>query len=199
MFEIGRNLVRRVATDVQERSAIIADPVAAKWFAVYTTPRHEKRVEEHFAQRQIDSFLPLYNSRRRWKDGSKVLLSLPLFPGYIFVHIRRQERVRVLEVPGVLSLVGNSRELSPLPEDVIEALRTGLHLRKVEPHPYLVVGERARIKSGALAGMEGVLLRKKNCFRVVLTLDHVMQSVAAEVDAADLEPLGLPSNRFATN
>lgn len=162
-----------------------------KWFAAYTTPRHEKRVAEHFAQRQIESFLPLFSTQRRWKNGSKVNLQLPLFPNYVFVRIGAQQRVRVLEVPGVVSLVGRAREATPLPDDVIESLRAGLHLRKAEPYPYLVVGERARIKAGALAGMEGVLLRKKNYFRVVLTLDQIMQSVVVEVDAVDLEPLGL--------
>lgn len=190
MSGIGHN----IASALAERTASVTTdvPGAGKWFAVYTTPRHEKRVAEHFAQRGIDSFLPLYSTQRRWKDGSKVTLQLPLFPNYIFVRIARQQRVRVLEVHGVLSLVGNSREATPLPDEVIEALRNGLHLHKVEPHPYLMVGERARIKAGALAGLEGVLLRKNNNFRVVLTLDQIMQSVAVEVDAADLEPLGAP-------
>jgi transcription antitermination factor NusG len=146
-------------------------------------------VAEYLAQRRIESFLPLYRSQRIWKDGSKVILHLPLFPSYIFVCIEAYQRVSVLDVPGVLSIVGNRRELTPLPDDELEALRAGLHLRQVEPHPYLVMGERARIKSGALVGMEGVLLRAKNNFRVVLSLDHIMQSVAVEVDSAELELL----------
>lgn len=163
--------------------------IGAKWFAAYTTPRHEKRIAEHFAQRQIESFLPLYSTNRRWKDGSKVTLHLPLFPSYIFVHIGCTERVRVLEVPGVLSLVGSRREATALPESVIEVLRRELYLRKPEPHPYLVIGERVRIKTGALEGMEGILVRKKSGFRVVLSLDQIMQSASVEVDAADLEPV----------
>lgn len=99
-----------------------------------------------------------------------------------------RERVRILEVPGVLSLVGFGRTLAPLPDFEIEALRAGLGRRKIEPHPYLVIGERVRIKAGPMAGMEGVLIRKKNNFRVVLALDVIMQCVAVEVDAADLEP-----------
>jgi len=162
-----------------------------RWFALYTTSRHEKRVAQHLAQRQIEHYLPLYRSARKWADGSKVVLDLPLFPGYLFVHIRRTERVRVLEVPGALAVVGGSgREPIPMPDEAIESLRTGLHLRSVEPHPLLMVGKRARIRSGALAGMEGIVVRKKNSLRVVLTLEYIQRSIAVEVSADDLEPLG---------
>ena len=96
----------------------------------------------------------------------------------------------MLDVPGTLAVVGGTgREPAPLPDAAIDALRTGLHLRRVEPHPLLTVGQRARIRSGALAGMEGIVLRKKNSCRVVLTLEHIQRSIAVEVDGGDLEPL----------
>ncbi len=162
-----------------------------KWFAVYTNSRHEKRVDQHLSMRQIEHYLPLYRAQRKWSNGLKVTLELPLFPGYIFVRIQRTERVRVLEVPGVLAVVGGTGgEPAPLPEADIEALRFGLPLRRVEPHPLLKVGQRARICSGAFAGMEGVVVRKKNSFRVVLTMDTIMQSFAVEVDSKELEPAG---------
>jgi len=160
------------------------------WFAVYTTSRHEKRVAQHLTQRQIEFYLPLYRSDRKWSDGSRVTLELPLFPGYLFVHIRRTERAGVLGVPGTLAIVGGTgREPVPLPDEAVEALRTGLHLRPVEPHALLTVGQRARIRSGALAGMEGVVVRKKNSYRVILTLEHIQRSIAVEVAEDDLEPL----------
>src|SRR5580658_676323 len=102
-----------------------------KWFAVYTISRHEKRVALHLTQRQIEYYLPLYRSARKWSDGSRVTLELPLFPGYLFVHIRRTERVRVLEVPGALAVVGGSgREPIAMPDEAIDALRTGLGMRR---------------------------------------------------------------------
>jgi transcription antitermination factor NusG len=163
----------------------------SKWFAVYTTSRHEKRVAQHLAQREIEYYLPLYRSTRKWSDGSKVTLDLPLFPGYLFVHIKRTERVRVLEVPGALAVVGGSgREPIPMPDEAIESLRTGLHLRAVEPHALVTVGQRARIRSGALAGLEGIVVRKKNSLRMILTLEYIQRSIAVEVSAEDLEPLG---------
>ncbi|HXR39731.1 MAG TPA: UpxY family transcription antiterminator [Terracidiphilus sp.] len=171
-------------------SAPVAE-IEPKWFAVYTTSRHEKKVAQHLAQRQIEHYLPLYRSGRKWSDGSRVTLELPLFPGYLFVHIPRSARVRVLDVPGVLTLVGGSgREPVPLPDGAIDALRSGLHLRRAEPHALPAVGQRARIRSGALGGMEGIVVRKKNSLRVVLTLEHIQRSIAVEVAAEDLEPLG---------
>lgn len=160
------------------------------WFAVYTSPRHEKRVDQHLKLRGVERYLPLYRAQRKWNDGSRVTLDLPLFPGYIFVCIKRTERVKVLEVPGVLTIVGSTgREPAPLSETEINALRSGLHLRCAEPCPYLAVGQRARIVSGALSGMEGIVLRKKNSLRIVLTMVLIRQSLSVEVDARELEPL----------
>ena len=168
--------------------------IEPKWFAVYTVSRHETRVAQHLTQRQIEFYLPLYKSERKWSDGSRVTLDLPLFPGYLFVHIKRTERTHVLGVPGTLAVVGGTgREPAPLPDAAIEALRAGLHLRRVEPHPLLTIGQRARICSGALAGMEGIVVRKKNSCRVILTIEHIQRSIAVEVDGHDLEPLnGIP-------
>src|ERR1035438_2952658 len=165
----------------------------AHWYAAYTSSHHEKRVVTHFAERRIESFLPLYPSLRRWKNRCAVSLDLPLFPNYVFVHMAARERVRVLEVPGVLALVGFGKILAPLPDFEIEALRDGLGQRKVEPYPYLVIGERVRVKAGAMLGLEGVLVRKKSNFRVVLALEAIMKCVAVEVDAEDVEPVGKPA------
>jgi transcription antitermination factor NusG len=141
-------------------------------------------------QREIEHFLPLYQSDRKWRDGSKVKLELPLFPCYIFVRIAKVDRVKVLNVPGVLALVtGTGGEAASLPGNAIEALKTGLSEQRIEPHELLRVGEMARIRSGAFAGMEGVVMRRRSGCRIVLTLEQIMRSVAVEVDEDDLEPL----------
>jgi transcription antitermination factor NusG len=182
---------RRVRFERDSMPDVLPDArCAAKWFAVYTTSRHEKRVAQYFSQREIEYFLPLYRVQHKWSDGSRVTLELPLFPGYIFVHIARNERTRVLNVPGALAVVGGTGgEPAPLPETDIEVLRTGLHLRPVEPYPLLTVGQRARICCGALAGLEGIVVRNKNRCRVVITLENIMQSMAVEVSSGDLEPV----------
>jgi len=163
---------------------------APGWCALYTTARHEKRVAQHLENRGIEHFLPLYRTPRRWNDGSKVVLDLPLFPGYLFVRMRRNERARVLEVPGALSVVaGTGKEAAVLDDSEVDALRTGLSERLAQPHPLLRAGQRGRIRSGPLAGMQGVILRSKSNFRVVLTLELIMQSVSVEVGLEEVEPL----------
>jgi transcription antitermination factor NusG len=168
--------------------------VAKNWFAVFTVPRHEKRIEEHFRVREIESFLPLYETPRRWKDGSRGILQLPLFSSYIFARIGCGGRVSVLEVPGVISIVGGGKESSRIPDAYIHFLQVGLRQKKIEPQPYLTAGARVRICSGAMAGMEGVLLRKKKSFRVAIALDMIMRSVTIEVDMEDIEPVGEASS-----
>jgi transcription antitermination factor NusG len=158
-----------------------------QWFAAYTTPRHEKHVAEMLAERNIESFLPLYRTVRQWKKSSPITLEMPLFPCYLFVHIRRAARGAVLGLPGVVSIVGSPKEPWPLPQLEIEALRLGVQTGKVGPHPYLNVGDRVRIKAGSMAGVEGILVRRRNQMRFVLTLEAIMRSVSIEVDADDLE------------
>jgi transcription antitermination factor NusG len=166
-------------------------PLPPRWFALYTASRHEKRVAQHLVQREIEFYLPLYKSKRKWSDGSRVTLDLPLFPGYLFIRIQRSERGRVLGVPGALAVVGGTGgEPAWLPDATIDALRSGLATRPARPHPLLTIGQRARIRSGALTGFEGIVVRNKNSFRVVLTVEHIMQSYAVEVALEDLEPLG---------
>jgi transcription antitermination factor NusG len=161
----------------------------ARWYAAYTAPCREKRVLDHLAVRGIEAFLPLYLSSRKWKNGCHVELERPLFPGYVFVRVVRLDRVRVLEVPSILSIVSRGCVPEPLDDDAITTLRASLHLRKdVEPHPYLVVGERVSIFCGPFAGLSGVILRKKSGLRVVITLDLIMQSMVIDVNIEDIEP-----------
>lgn len=158
------------------------------WFAVYTLPRHEKRVAQHFQVRQIDHYLPLYALQRRWKNGLRQTVHFPLFPNYLFVKITRKKRPLVLDVPGVVSIVGDCNEYSAVSDNYVKFLQEGLSQGKIEPHAYLESGEEVRIKSGFMAGMKGVLVRKKSGLRVVVNLELIRRSVVVELDIADLEP-----------
>jgi transcription antitermination factor NusG len=168
--------------------------MAKEWFAIFTAPRHEKRVDAYCRVREIESFLPLCRMQRQWKDGSKGTLELPLFSSYIFMRIGRGERIPVLAIPGVISIVGGGRESSSLQDSYIHFLREGLRQGKIEPNPYLTSGAKVRICSGMMAGMEGILLRQKNDFRVVITLEMIMKSVRIEVGLNDVELIGRTSN-----
>jgi transcription antitermination factor NusG len=179
-----------------------ADETAMPWWAIYTRHQHEKTVAEILKMKGVEVFLPLYPSMRRWKDRRQ-LLYLPLFPGYVFVRERLAQKLHVLTTPGVHMILSQGDRAALIPEDEIEAIRrTVSGERPVEPHPFLKCGERVRVTRGSLSGIEGILVRKKNVFRLVLTVQMLAQSVAVEIDASDVEPLGtrvstpLPSNEL---
>lgn len=168
--------------------------IERNWFAVYTSSRHEKCVARHFDNREIEYLLPLYAKFHHWAKRPNARTELPLFPNYIFARISPLQRVAVLEVPGVIAIVGRGSLPSPMPDSEIESLRAGIATRRCEPHSYLPAGERVRIRCGSMAGMEGVLVRQKNQLRVVLTLDLIQRSVAVEIDIEDIELVsGVPA------
>src|SRR5262249_500621 len=124
----------------------------------------------------------------RWKDRRKEL-DLPLFPGYIFVNIAMKDRLRVQSVPGVVHFVQFNGQPAVIPQNEIDNLRRGLSTgATVEPHPFLTVGRKVRVRRGAMAGLEGVLTRRKDKFRVVITIELIQRSLAVEVDEGDVEP-----------
>jgi transcription antitermination factor NusG len=180
--------IREVATSVEENEVSYGTVNSRpQWFAAYTIPRHEKHVQELLTERGIENFLPLYRATRLWKKSCPTVLDLPLFPACVFVRIAQMARGTILGMPGVVSIVGSPNKPWPLPDSEMEGLRLGIQTQKIEPHPYSKFGERVRIKSGLMSGVEGILIRKKNEFRVVLTIDTIMRSVAVEVDVDDIE------------
>jgi transcription antitermination factor NusG len=161
----------------------------ALWYAGYTAARHEKRVAKHLAQRGVEHFLPLYETIRHWNNG-RHRVQFPLFPGYVFVRIALGERRRVLEVPGFVRLVGFRGIPCPLPESDINTMREGLSAGVLaEPYRYLTAGTRVEIRSGPLQGMTGILLRRQNKYRVVLSIDLIQRSMVVEVDASEVIPV----------
>jgi transcription antitermination factor NusG len=157
-----------------------------QWFALYTCANQEKRVAAQLEARGVEHFLPLCRSRRNWKDR-RVFLDVPLFPGYLFARFAFASRAGVLQARGVVHLVRSNGQACPLPDRDIEALRAGLRggLR-LEPHAYLTAGARVRILHGPLAGMQGILVCRKNLSRVVLSLDLIQRSLAVEMDEGNL-------------
>ena len=158
-----------------------------RWYALYTCARHEKRVAQQIEGRRLSCFLPLYRSVRRWKDRRKEL-ELALFPGYVFVQMSLANKLRVLEVPGVVRLVSFNGQPAALPPEEIEALRNRISgSAKVEPHPYLRAGRKVRVRSGPFQGLEGVIVRRKDRCRLIFSIDLIQRSLAIELDEADLE------------
>ena len=163
--------------------------LTAAWSAVYTRHQHEKTVAEMLTMKGFDVFLPLYESVRRWKDRRKVL-QMPFFPCYVFVRGASTRRLPVLTTPGIHMILCEGDKVAIIPEEEIQAIRRAVDgdLR-VEPHPFLKCGEQVRVIRGAMTGVEGILVRKKNTFRLVLSVSMLTQSVAVEVYAGDVEPV----------
>ena len=160
-----------------------------RWYAVYTCANHERRAAEQFRVRGIEHFLPQYESVRKWKDR-RVRLQMPLFPGYVFIKVQLQNRFEVLQVPGVVRLVGFNGSPTPLPEEQMLILHARLsQCSRAMPHPFLSVGRRVRISAGPFTGLEGILRRKKSNLRVIVSLELIQRSVAVDVDSADVTPL----------
>jgi transcription antitermination factor NusG len=183
--------VERVAMRVDRALSSVAPDLAMvqpHWYALYTCANHEKQVAAELDARTVEHFLPLYNSVRRWKDR-RVTLDLPLFPGYVFVRLALRDRLRVVQIPSVARLVGFGGLPVALPDTEMAILRSGFSERlRAEPHAFLAVGRRVRITAGPFAGLEGVLERRKNNLRVVVSLDLIRKSVAVDVNAADVAP-----------
>ena len=173
---------------LQGNSLALVTGLDPAWFAVHTSSRHEKQVARQLEGRCIDHFLPLYEESHRWADRI-VSVQLPLFAGYLFVNISLQRRMDVLQVPGVARLVGFGATAQAIDSAEIESLQRGIFSGLViEPHPYLKVGARVRVRSGPMKGAKGVLVRMKGSPRVVISVDLIMRSVAVEIDIADIQP-----------
>jgi transcription antitermination factor NusG len=158
-----------------------------RWFAVYTMPKSEKAVCRMLDSRQIESFLPTFETLRVWKNRQRVKVLSPLFPSYMFVRIRPRQRGAVLSTPGVLHMIGNARGPLAISDREVDFLRSEFCQRRVEPYHDLVVGSKVRIRSGAMEGMEGTLVQKKKSLRFVLTIKMINQNAAVEVQADELE------------
>jgi transcription antitermination factor NusG len=165
------------------------------WFALSAKRNHEKCVAEMLRGKGYEEFVPTYRIRRRWSDRYKEL-ELPLFPGYVFCRFDPARRLPILTTPGVVLIVGNGRVPVPVEDAEIEALRAVVASNlRVEPWPYLRVGERVVIESGSLAGLEGILQEVRKSCRIVVSVELLQRSVAVEVDRCRVRPAGTEVHR----
>jgi transcription antitermination factor NusG len=157
------------------------------WHALYTHHQHEKLLQQILVEKGFETFLPLYSVTHRWKDRVQ-RLSVPLFPSYVFIHGGLDRRLDLVTTTGFHSIVANGERPGTILQQEIDAIRQLIETKlQVEPHPFLKVGDRVRVKSGPLSGFEGILVRKKNHCRLVLSVELLQKSVATEVDASTVE------------
>lgn len=166
-----------------------AQPEILSWFAVQTRSRHEKRVSFGLKEKGIHSFLPFRREKRQWSDRQQ-WIELPMFSHYVFVQIptTAEWRVSVLRTSGVLRFAGMPGRGTPVPNEQIENLQAIMSQRiPVAPHEFINVGERVRIRGGALNGMEGILTAIKNDRSLVVSVDLIQKSVAIRIDGFEVE------------
>jgi transcription antitermination factor NusG len=161
------------------------------WYAVRTRSNFERTVAREIEAKRIEVYLPAYDEVRQWKDR-KTVVSVPLFPGYVFARFadNPDQRLAILKASGSVQILGCGGGIESIPKEQIDAvyrmLKSKVHCF---PYPFLKEGDAVRVKRGALRGLEGLLVRVKNQTRLVISVSLLSQSVAAEVDARDVEPI----------
>lgn len=165
-----------------------------RWYAVYTRPRHEKTVAKYLDCFRVHNFLPTYETEQRWRNRQKVTVALPLFPSYLFARIGVAEWRQVLNSSGVLRIIGSPDSPLAISESEIGFLRLGCGRRTIEPARF-AIGQKVRIRAGALKGLDGVLTRMGNNLRFVLTVGMINQSASIEVSSSEIELLSPPRDR----
>lgn len=160
------------------------------WFAVHVKSRHEQKVSERLKEAGIEVFSPVVERLSRWKDRKK-LIQFPLFPCYLFVHIAAThgDKLTVLKAKGVIRFLGSaSGEPESIPEEQIISLKTAVQSKvSIDPYPYLQEGQRVRVKSGPLTGVEGVLIERSGQHKLILSIDILCQSTAVTIHASEVE------------
>jgi transcription antitermination factor NusG len=180
MFETVQTFVTKPHPELEDA---LQQP---RWHVAYVVTRHEKAVAKELDRRSVESFLPVYQAVHYW-NKRRAQVELPLFPSYVFVRMTFHERLRVLQVPAVVHLVTFNGLPASLPEEEIEALRAAVRMRRAQPHPYYSLGDRVRIKSGPLKGLEGILVKQPSSSRIIVAVDFIHRSVSVELEPHDLE------------
>lgn len=174
---------KHILSDARE-----AEWLEPKWYALFVRSNQEKTVVQHLSSREIENFLPAYESVRQRKDRKVKLLS-PLFPGYVFIRLCLADRLKALLVPNVVNLVGIGNAPAVISDEEIDSIRRGMAHGKAEPYPYLKAGDAVVIKHGAMAGLEGILIRVANGTRVLIRLNSICRAFGVEVDSDWVEPV----------
>jgi transcription antitermination factor NusG len=177
----------------------ILEPPDGGWFAAVTKHHHELTVAAAFAWRGLKQYVPLYRCRRAWSDRVKTI-EAPLFSNYVFCQFGGSQYLQVLQTPGVLSVVSFGQKLAVIPDAEISAIRTALECGvEAQPWPYLRTGDAVRVSSGALSGIEGIVIRDHDKARLVISVNLLQRSVAVEIDRASLQPLATNQPHYPIN
>jgi transcription antitermination factor NusG len=189
MAAIAFHHLTRNQTGESVSEPIVLDSRPSQWYALRTRARHEKVVRDQLAARGVEPLLPTFVRLSQWKDRKKEI-QLPLFPGYCFAKFSWQDRLPVLQAPGVVEVVGQAGRPVPVSETEIASIRTLLSCRRCyDPYPYLLEGRPVEVIRGPLQGIKGHLIRRANHHRLVISVQLIQQAAAVEIDATDVAPI----------
>ena len=172
-----------------ENPITVMSAEAENWYALHTRPRHEKLIVQRLADRGVETYLPIVTEVHRWSDRKKKV-ELPLFSCYVFAKFlpKRTERLNVLRVSGVLGLIGSGGEGTPIPNEQIDSVRALIDGDiPWSSHPFLKIGQRVRIRGGALEGLEGILVARNGSQTLVISVDAIQRSLAVRVEGYQVE------------
>lgn len=175
----------------QPSEAVLIGSQEQNWYALHVRPRHEKLVAQRLTERRVETYLPTVTEVHRWSDRKKSV-ELPLFSCYVFARFvpNRDERLQVLRVGGVLGLVGGQGEGVPIPDEQVDAVRTIVGgAAPWSSYPFLKVGQRVRVRGGALDGMEGILVSRSGSDTLVISVDALQRSLAVRVEGYQVEAI----------
>lgn len=188
---------RGVSSGVQLREPLIETvgitpnmSVGSQWYAIHTRAKHEKSIISRLDRQSFTTYLPIVREVHRWSDRRKVV-EMPLFGCYVFAKLNRtvEERLQILRMEGVIGFVGVGWEGTPIPEAQITAVRTLVEQElPLCSHPFIKIGQRIRIRGGALNGVEGTLLSRNGDSTLVISIDAIQRSLAVKIDGYDFEP-----------
>jgi transcription antitermination factor NusG len=160
------------------------------WHALFTRHQHEKSVAYALTSKGYEVYLPLYRAAHHWKDRLKELW-LPLFSCYVFIRGGMERRLQIVRTPGILQIVGWGGQPAVIPVMQLDAVRKMIESsHSVEPHPFLTCGDRVRVINGPLAGVEGILVRKKGSVRLIVSVEMLGRSASVEIAGTDVVRTG---------
>jgi transcription antitermination factor NusG len=159
------------------------------WYALYTRPRFEKKVDFTLRKKGLESYLPLQTIFRQWSDRRKKIEE-PLFSGYVFVRIPLRDRIFAVQTDGVVRMVSFNGTPSPIPDAEINAIKNILERADCfETTQYLAIGNRVEVIRGPFKGVRGLLSEHRGRKRLLIGIEQIRQAISVEVSEADVHPL----------
>lgn len=157
------------------------------WYAIYTRPKFEKKVDSELQIKGLSTYLPLHTVHRVWSDRIKKIQA-PLFPSYIFVNVNLSERLQALQTSGVIRVVSFNGQPVQIPSEQIDQIKKVLdHGFNPEPHEYFSFGDEVEVLCGPLMGLRGLFIEERGKERLAISIHAIQQSFAIEIERTNIK------------